>query len=403
MNSKYIVYVGNFDFSEKIAAGKRVLGISCALRDLGYNVILIGADKETKNNIDTINTKHIVDGFETYMLPYPLSQKDWISYKKQYSRVINLLEKQNIIDNLHAVIIYGSPCLSLWGYKLFKWCKKREIKLITDVVDWIAGSSGSLLFRIVKWMDTTYSKTYLNKRVDGVIAISRFLADYYRSKNCRVIEIPPITDIYKYKFIENSNHTSPMTKLVYVGMPFGKQTKISTKKRYKDRLDIVIELLGKVREKTDNFIFNIYGITKNEYLNSLPEHANILKKLEKNVFFHGKIANDLAVQKIHESDFSILLRDNNIVSTAGFPTKVTESITCGTPVITNKTSNLEEYIIDGVNGFWLENFIVDGVKKLELIIGLSQSKKIEMKNNCMESRIFHYQNFEIKLNEFMEK
>ncbi len=44
------------------------------------------------------------------------------------------------------------------------------------------------------------------------------------------------------------------------------------------------------------------------------------------------------------SDWSIVLRDKNKVVTAGFPTKVVESISCGTPVIANRFSNVDEYL-----------------------------------------------------------
>ena len=82
--NKVIIYVGNFDFSEKIAAGNRVLGISYALRDIGYKVILVGCDTKTSKDEKTINTKQFVDEFEAYMLPYAKSAKEWLKYKKQY-------------------------------------------------------------------------------------------------------------------------------------------------------------------------------------------------------------------------------------------------------------------------------------------------------------------------------
>ena len=67
--------------------------------------------------------------------------------------------------------------------------------------------------------------------------------------------------------------------------------------------------------------------------------------------FHGKVSNLEARNKISKADFSILFRNVNKMTSAGFPTKVSESISCGTPVITNSTSDLEHYIINGKNGF----------------------------------------------------
>lgn len=48
---------------------------------------------------------------------------------------------------------------------------------------------------------------------------------------------------------------------------------------------------------------------------------------------------------------------------AGFPTKFVESITAGTPVLTNQTSDLADYLVEGEIGFWLVDDIADSLKK----------------------------------------
>jgi len=393
MNKDYIIYTGNFDFSEKIAAGKRVLGISYALRELGYKVIFIGSQTNPAKNQKMIETKKIVDGFESYMMPYPITKKDWMSYKKQYSNFTNLITEFGIEDKIHSIILYGSPCISLWSGKIIKWSKKRKINVVSDVVDWINGSSGSILFRIVKWLDTNYAKAYLNTKTDGVIAISKFLADYYKRKGCNTIQVPPITNAKNYTFNISVNETSCVTKFIYVGMPFGKLKRKSKKENFKDRLDIAIESFAKLINKSKNFEFNIYGVSKQEYLTVLPEHGLLLENLKDNVFFHGKITNAVVTEKISEADFSILIRDINRVTTAGFPTKFSESISCGTPFITNKTSNIEDYLKDGENGFWIDTDNKIICDKLFYITSLPRDVIDKMKMNCSESLLFDYHKY----------
>jgi glycosyltransferase involved in cell wall biosynthesis len=64
--------------------------------------------------------------------------------------------------------------------------------------------------------------------------------------------------------------------------------------------------------------------------------------------------NTEALKIVKRSDFSIFLRDNNLVCTAGFPTKFSESIACGTPVLTNLSSDLGKYLIEGKNGYIMD-------------------------------------------------
>lgn len=404
MPDQYVIYTGNFDFSEKMAAGKRVLGISYALRDLGYRIILVGCNSKIKNTTDIIKTKQIVDGFESYMLPYPLSNKDWISFKKQYIKLIGLLTDLKIVENIHSVVIYRCPSISLWGYLLYKWCNKQNIKFLTDVVDWLPDNRGSLLYRVAKWMDTTYRMRYLNTKADGVIAVSRYLSDFYKSKGCNVITIPPITDASKYKFDPNSTIDPNLVKLIYVGTPFALDNKKIAEGEYKDRLDVAIRLLVQARKDTQNYIFNIYGITKEEYLNVLPGDEDALKISSDYIVFHGKVTNVTAMQKIHESDFSVFFRNSNRATTAGFPTKFSESISCGTPVITNKSSNLDDYFVEGINGYWLEldNYDI-AIKKLQNILKYSNRNMDKIKYNCYESKLFDYRNYLELVSDFMIK
>ena len=49
-------------------------------------------------------------------------------------------------------------------------------------------------------------------------------------------------------------------------------------------------------------------------------------------------------------DFSVLLRtENSRLAKAGFPTKISESLVHGVPVICNLSSDLNKYLVDGVN------------------------------------------------------
>ncbi|HQM85931.1 MAG TPA: glycosyltransferase, partial [bacterium] len=101
-------------------------------------------------------------------------------------------------------------------------------------------------------------------------------------------------------------------------------------------------------------------------------------------------------------DFTILIRDDKRETRAGFPTKVSESISCGTPVITTKTSDLEDYIIEGKNGFFIniEPFEYSKDEFLE-IMKMDKKRIFEMKMECVDSGAFYYEKYTDKILSFI--
>ena len=406
MKKDIILYVGNFMFPDKNATSQRILGNANIFKDLGYKVILLGASKDVVVNDNIFSTKQEGYGFTSYMLPYPQNSKGWISYKQQFFRLEKLIGDLEVISRVSAVVIYGSPSLSLMGGLVRKWCILNNIAFITDCVDWIPANRGNYIFRIIKWFDTTYQIRYLNTKADGVIAVSKFFTTYYKKRGCTVITLPPLTDTQQVKFQYDVkiDLEYKKTKLIYVGTPFSLDNKRNNKGKYKDRLDKVIYLLNELKKEGIEFEFNIYGLNLDQYLNSIPEHKDILEECKKNIIFNGSVSHMEAIKKIQESDFSILLRDNNKMTMAGFPTKFVESISCGTPVLTNKTSDLDQYLVDNKNGFWLTNDNDEKtLEELKVILNLSKDKIKEMKEECKRSEMFDYRNYKEALNNFLQQ
>ena len=110
--------------------------------------------------------------------------------------------------------------------------------------------------------------------------------------------------------------------------------------------------------------------------------------------FLGKLQNVKALSLIKNSDFSIFFRKKNLVTTAGFPTKLSESIACGTPVITNDSSDLKEYIENGKNGFLVEIDDMDYLfEQILVICNLSKSQLFGMKEYCAQEKTFDYREY----------
>ena len=135
---------------------------------------------------------------------------------------------------------------------------------------------------------------------------------------------------------------------------------------------------------------DVIGMTKQQYITG---YGNLPKKCN-NIFFHGRVPHTEAVKAVQGADFQFLIRDSNLKNNAGFPTKFVESLACCTPVIATLTSNIGDYLNDGVNGYVVDNNCsIDDV--LVKISNLSKQKIIQMKQYCRDCHLFDYREYRI--------
>lgn len=387
-----ILYFGNFSFPYGNAAGSRVLGNGNSLRKSGHNIVFVDFDESCQFNIES---KKSFDNFICYSLPSPKAI-DRLFFWKYYSLIKKIIKKEKI----QVFILYGNPVISLLHLLINVFCKKNKIKFVVDVADWHSANSGNYFIRLIKFLDIQFRMRYLNCKSNGIITISSYLQNFYSTKGNVTVLVPPLIDKARFNKLKFEKEIDRIS-LIYVGYPFpNKNGRSVSKSAYKDRLDIVIESLYILKNK--NFIFNIYGISKDEYLKVINSHQNILRELEGNIVFHGKVENSDALKYISNADFSILFRENNRLSNSGFPTKFVESISCGTPMLTTFTSDLKKYITVDRLGFGVNpDEKSDFTQMLEEILSFDKEKIFSLKKLCFENENFTYQKYSVSFSDFI--
>ena len=379
-----ILYIGGFELPDKNAAAHRVISNGKLLRDLGYKVVFCGMNKDEKD--ENLPIPQYFYDFECYAINYPNNTFNWFKYITEYKYYIKLIDSQ---EQVEAIICYNLPAGSL--YRLKNYCNRKGIKIISDCTEWYeAPKAGGFLNRNVKRADIIWRMRNLHFKLDGIISISELLDRYYSTYNQKSIKVPPLVDVMDAKWINNIIITDRPVQFVYSGSPFS----LSSKSSAKDRLDLIIRAMATLKKEGRDFYLHIVGIELESFIEIYPNFKDDLSLLEDSIKFYGRVSHSKSVDLLKSSDFSIFVRDANIVTKAGFPTKFVESITCGIPVLTNKNSNIEDYLREGENGFWVSIDSPESIKNsIDKAISLKPEELYKMKMNCKNSKTFDYHNY----------
>lgn len=355
---KSILYLGGFEMPDKNAAALRVLSNANLLREMGYKVSFIGISKNIKS------TPKIVNGFKSCSVPYPNGIFAWIYHIFIFIKFSKILSYKP-----DYVVLYNFPAIA--SFRILIKCHKSGIKVVHDITEWESNNRWTPT-DIMRKIDIKLRMEYCIKRMDGVIAISRYLYDYY-SNYTNTILVPPTVDINDIKFKRNrrliANHP---IRLVYAG---------NIGRGNKEKLDYIVNCVSKM----NSMKLTIVGFTLQQYKKIYGEPLEDLCNIE----FRGFVPHQDAIKIILSSDFHMIIRENSLKNMAGFPSKLVESMSCCTPVIATNFSNICDYITNGKNGFIVNesNTLLDILRHISQ---MTDYEIIKMKEQCRDFDKFDY-------------
>ncbi len=361
-----VLYVGGFELPDRNPAAHRVLNNAKIFKELGYKVVFCGIDKE----IDCIpESAELISGFESYPIPYPKSAMQWIKQMLSVSYYDRLISKY---DDIKFIVGYNLHAIPL--ARLLKIAKKKGLKVVADCTEWYENKFSLNPIKLVKCVDTFLCMRHFQKKCDGMIAISSFLADYYKKHIKNTIVLPPLVDLEDEKYINNKNENETPI-LVYSGSPSAS----------KEALGDVVKVLNKLDDLA--FKLKVVGVTREGF----KEIYNVEPDDEK-IEFLGRVSHKEALEAVKSGDYSLIIRPISRVTMAGFPTKFAEAISCGTAVIANDISDLAEYLKNNKNGYLIK------LKNIEQeLMEILSKKEIPL----VEKEIFDYHNYILKIKEFL--
>ena len=381
-----ILYIGGFELPDKNAAAHRVLSIAKILKALEYRVVFIDVNRDPDTPADILSTRHTVQGFDVWSMRYPTGQAQWLRYS---TRIDSMKAVMNIYEDVCLIIGYNYPAVAMQRAK--KFCRRQHIRIIADCTEWYSTAGRSLVMRLTKGVDIWYRMHIVQRHLDGLIVISRYLKEYYSRKSTEpypLVQIPPLVDLDEEKWRQPPEPLDKETRnFIYAGSP-GKD---------KDHLSTVLEALGHSSYK-GKWSLTIIGLTRDQFIGEYSHQPDLLEALGNRVQFLGRLSHWDSLRWVQSSDCTIFFRDRNRVTQAGFPTKFVESISCGTPVITNENSDLSDYILQGVNGFLITGNLTQGLDR----ILERQDDKLKKMKQTTDIHTFDYHLYMQDMREFLQ-
>ena len=212
--------------------------------------------------------------------------------------------------------------------------------------------------------------------MNDLILISEYLNQYYCKSNN--ILLPPLVDIKENKWnffseIEDSRITKFQgVRIVFAGNP-----------AKKDLLRSLIIALLRILKETKRVQLVIAGVSEKQALNYCSQEE--LAKFRDNFVFLGRIPQALVPSVYHISDFSAIIREPSRKNTAGFPTKMAESMAAGCPVLLNLTSDLASFSKNKENVIIIQDYSIDCIEDgLREILFMDKAKISIMKKSARQ-------------------
>ncbi len=328
-----IAYVGPFVYPNDSAEARHIDGISRILSLAGSSITVIAGDSAIRGDAETHATGeyqvHHVDELPTRSASPVKRLYRYLSYGHE---TVNWLNTHR--NEFDAVLLFGG--FSAYAIKLLNWAAQTSCPLIVDVVEWFdpsqlpGGWGGPIHVR------NELALRHYFVRIHNIIAISSFLENYYVRRGCRVVRIPPVFDTTQVPYRTTVVPGTKSLTLAYAGSP-GK----------KDNLSALIEALMTVNSQNVRVKLVLAGVTISETLKMAIFRERGITTSPAWLTALGRVSATHARDIVRDADYSVLFRPNKKYATAGFSTKVVESLAVGTPILCNLSGDLGRFLNDG--------------------------------------------------------
>ena len=379
----FMIFGDSFSFPEGNAATNRVYTFAKGFTENGISTHVICFQNEYVNTCNGITSEI------KYYHPFNQTKRNkflivrrWLKFVK-YIRAVKLVRKINKEEKIIAIDLFTYSFLT--HLFVFVLARSLRTKLLFDRCE------HPLQFYKDNVFDQTSAKLKLileTKLCDGMFCISNYLIDFYKNWGIdqrKLFLVPSTVDTERF-----NNHFNSRLDFSYI-LYCGSLTIL------KDGVNILIESFKRISEKYPEI--NLVLIGKGDSINDEIVIKDLALKLniDKRVIFLGQLPRTEIPAYLCNAKILALARPRSIVADAGFPSKLTEYLATGNPVVVTKVGEIPLYLKDDVSAFLSEPGSIDSFAgRLDFVLGNYEfAQRVGLKGKELTLTIFNY-NFQSK-------
>lgn len=378
-----VIFGDSFTFPDGTAATNHVYTHARGLSEHDIDVHVVCFENEYLDDYDGIR-----DGIKYY---HPFAQKRrspyfvarrWYKFMK-YIRAYRLVNEINKKEKIISINLWTFRfATQLFGYFL---AKAFRTKLLIDASE----------HPLRNYRDNYFSQLMGRLRLrlelgfyDGIFCISNYLIDFYKNNGFsekKLFLMPSTVDTERF----NVKLISPL--------PYQYIAYCGSLTVMKDGVNILIESFSKIfnKHKDINLVLIGAGDTREEeeYIRNLVKTLG----LESRVIFMGLLSRTQVPQFLLNAKILALARPKSKVADAGFPSKLTEYLSTGNPVVVTSVGEIPYYLKDNEHAFLTEPGSVDAFAgKLDFVLSnYDMAKQVGENGRELTRTTFNY-NYQAK-------
>jgi len=336
----YIILGDSFTFPEGDAATNRVYTYAKGFMENGVSAHVVAfRDDYLKNHTGEIEGIRYYHPFARTERSSRFMVRRWQKIVKYYN-TLRLFSKLRKEGEIRQIIVYSTR----FRTHLFAWILKRLYKAV------LVKECSEHPLRLHQKNGFTRIAGLMKFRIetllcDAVFCISEYLMTFTGDHACgkpRLFKVPSTVDAGRF----GNDFPRPVKEsyICYCG----------SLTMQKDGVDILIKAFAEIAEGFPDLLLILVGKA------DTPEDEALLRQLVSDlnlsdrVIFTGKLPRNEIPAYTCNAEMLVLARPNSMVADAGFPSKLTEYLATGKPVVVTEVGEIPTYLSDGVNAFVAE-------------------------------------------------